>query len=52
MVVESYHAYGASEYARLNREYSLPEINAPDSETVARWIAEIQKHTDKTVNKA
>ena len=52
VVVEPYHAYGASKYARLNREYSLPEIGAPDGETVAYWITEIQKHTGKPVKKA
>lgn len=52
VVVEPYHAYGASKYERLGRTYTLPEINAPDGEAVVRWIAEIQKHTAKAVTKA
>ena len=52
VVVEPYHAYGSSKYARLDREYSLPEIQAPESDTVMAWIAEIQKHTGKPVKKA
>ena len=52
VVVEPYHAYGASKYARLGREYALPEVKAPEGETVERWIAEIQKYTGKPVKKA
>ena len=52
VVVEPYHAYGASKYERLDREYTLPSINAPDGETVERWMAEIQKYTGKPVKKA
>ncbi|MBQ8341722.1 MAG: glycyl-radical enzyme activating protein [Clostridia bacterium] len=52
VVVEPYHAYGASKYERLDRAYDLPEIQAPDSDTVAQWIEEIQKYTGKPVKKA
>jgi len=52
VVIEPYHAYGVSKYASLGRAYALPEVNAPDSDTVGRWAAEIQKHTAKTVTKA
>lgn len=52
VVIEPYHAYGASKYGRLGREYALPAVKAPEGDTVAHWIATIQQSTRKKVTKA
>lgn len=52
VVVEPYHAYGASKYERLDKKYALSEVNAPDSCTVEQWIEVIAAQTKKPVTKA
>lgn len=51
IVVEPYHDFGVSKYARLGREY-LVKSSIPSSEDIDEYLQKIQKHTNKKVIKA
>lgn len=50
--IEPYHTFGAEKYKRLDKEYHLSGVDAPDGEIVDLWIEEIKKNTRVKVSKA
>ena len=50
--IEPYHTLGAPKYARLGREYAIPDVKAPGGETVAEWIRTVSSHTRVPVRRA
>ncbi len=50
--LEPYHTLGVAKYARLGREYAIPDVKTPDAETVDRWIETVKGHTRIPVRRA
>ena len=50
--IEPYHTLGAPKYARLGREYAIPDVTAPSEETVAEWIRAVASETRVPVRRA
>lgn len=50
--VEPYHSFGEDKYRRLGRSYPLKGMKAPSKEQVDEWIREIQRNTQKAVERA
>ena len=52
IVIEPYHNFGISKYIRLGREYTLSEVNQPETEEIEKIINFIQSRTNVKTLKA
>ena len=50
--LEPYHTLGVAKYARLGREYTIPDVKVPDGETVDGWLDTVRRYTRVPVRRA
>ena len=52
IVIEPYHSFGESKYARLGKPYSLSHLSPPKSDEIEAFAKELQKSTEIPVKRA